>query len=441
LGSNTTPIAKSRNVRVEGTLKTAGQAGTGRRRVDLNNIELASSETARRINRETVLQLIHSHQPISRADLARLSGLQRSTVSQIIEQLIRERWVQEGPVAQLPRGRRPTMLILNEDIVVLAADIHPRQVTVAMIDLNGRFLSRSTLPLGSNPAQSVATMVECMQRIKRSHPKKSVEGIGISVPGRVDKESQCLIFAPNLKWPKYDIKRDIEQSMGLPTEMENAATACLGSELWFGRMDRVRDAVLITVSEGIGAGILANGQLISGRNGMAGEFGHICIDPMGPPCGCKQRGCWEVFGSCAAALRYYRESTQSVRRVTFQELLNLAEAGDANALAALAKQAKYIGKGLRMVIAALAPEMILIAGDITSAWKRFYPIIQQEMEHLMLAGKPPVLLPTHDGDVARLRGAAALLLQRHSIGKHSPDALKKTGLDKSPAPLAGAPAR
>src|ERR1700744_3690719 len=196
-----------------GILKKSRQAAKGMRRVDLNNIELASSETARRINRETVLQLIHSHQPISRADLARLSGLQRSTVSQIIEQLIRERWVQEGPVAQLPRGRRPTMLILNEDIVVLAADIHPRQVTVAMIDLNGRFLSRSTLPLGSNPSKSVAGMIGCMQRIRDSYPKKSLEGIGISVPGRVDKESHCLIFAPNLKWPKYDIKQVVERRM------------------------------------------------------------------------------------------------------------------------------------------------------------------------------------------------------------------------------------
>src|SRR5271155_4351611 len=118
------------------------------RRVDLNDIKSASSETARHINRDIVLQLIHSHQPMSRADLARRSGLQRSTVSQIIEQLIQERWIREGPVAQLPRGRRPTMLVLNDDLTVLAVDIRPRQVTVAMVDLNGRLLSRSTLPLG-----------------------------------------------------------------------------------------------------------------------------------------------------------------------------------------------------------------------------------------------------------------------------------------------------
>jgi len=400
-------------------LKKPRQAAKGIRRIDLNNIELASSETARHINRETVLQLIHSRQPISRADLARLSGLQRSTVSQIIEQLIRERWIREGSMAQLPRGRRPTLLVLNDDLVVLAADIRPKQVTVAMIDLNGRLLSRSTLPLGSDPAKSIASIVDCMQRIKESYPKKSVEGIGISVPGRVDKESQCLIFAPNLKWPKYDIKHAVEQGMGLPTEMENAATACLMSELWFGRMDGVRDAVLITVSEGIGAGILSNGQLISGQHGMAGEFGHIPIDPSGPSCACKQNGCWEVFGSCNAALRYYTELEKKPKQLTFNDLLNLAEEGNPHAVGALTTQAKYIGKGLRMVTAALSPEVVLIAGDITSAWNRFAPIIEAELGGLTLAGNPPRLLPSHEGDVARLRGAAALLLQRHSIRSHA----------------------
>ncbi len=396
-------------------LKQSAQIMKGIRRLDLNDIAAASSETARHINRETVLRLVHLRQPISRADLARLSGLQRSTVSRIIEQLIGERWIREGAVAQLPRGRHPTMIVLNDDLVVLAADIRPRQATIAMVDLYGRLLSRSPLPLGSDPAKAVSSMVECMDRIRNDYPKKSVEGIGISVPGRVDRESQCLIFAPNLKWPKYDIKHAIENRMELPTEMENAATACLMSELWFGKMDGVRDAVLITVSEGIGAGILANGQLIRGKHGMAGEFGHISIDPSGPRCACKQVGCWEVFGSCNAALRYYSESDPEPKHLTFHLLLNLAEEGNAHAVNALAKQAQYLGKGLRMVTASLSPEVILIAGDITSAWDRFAPIIQAELKELSLEGRPPRLMPTHEGDVARLRGAAALLLQRHSI--------------------------
>lgn len=390
------------------------QIANGMRRVDLTSVELASSETARSINRDIVLQLIRARQPISRADLARLSGLQRSTVSQIIEQLITERWIKEGAMAHLPRGRRPTLLHLNDDLVVLAVDIHPRQATVAMVDLNGHLLSRSLLPIGSNPAKAIEGIIDCMKRVRDNHPKKSVEGIGISVPGRVDTESQRLIFAPNLHWPEFDIKQMIERGMGLPAEMENAATACLMSELWFGRMDGVRDAVLITVSEGIGAGIMTNGHLVSGQHGMAGEFGHIPLDPSGPKCACKSSGCWEVFGSCNAGLRYFSELEPKSRRITFHELLNLAEEGNAHAVEALKMQARYIGKGLRMVMAALSPEVVLVAGDVTSAWRRFAPVIEAELASSSLIGKPPRLVPTHEGDVARLRGAAALLLQRHA---------------------------
>lgn len=393
----------------------SSQAKNGMRRVDLTDAKLASSETARRINRDIILQLIRARQPVSRADLARFSGLQRSTVSQIIEQLMTEHWVREGALAHLPRGRHPTMLALNEDLVVLAADIHPRQATVAIVDLNGRFLSRSTLPIGSDPAKSVAGIIECMKRMRRSHENKSFEGIGISLPGRVDPATQCLIFAPNLDWPGYDIKREIERAMGLPVAVENAATSCLMSELWLGRLDGVRNAVLITISEGIGAGILTNGQLVIGQHGMAGEFGHIPLDPAGTRCGCKLNGCWETFASCGAALRYFSESDPRAKRLTFHELLHVADEGNPDAIHALEKQATYIGRGLRMITAALAPEVILVDGDVTSAWGRFAPIIEKELRELTLAGKAPRLERTHEGDVARLRGAAALLLQTHGV--------------------------
>ena len=110
----------------------------GVKRIDLTEMQLASSETARRINRDIVLELIRTGQPISRADLARRSGLGRSTVSQIVEQLIGEDWVREGAMGSLPRGRRPTMVGLNEDLLAIAIDIHPKEAGVALVDLNGR---------------------------------------------------------------------------------------------------------------------------------------------------------------------------------------------------------------------------------------------------------------------------------------------------------------
>ena len=394
--------------------KTPAKAGRGIRRIDLAYVELASSEVARDINRDVVLELIRTKQPIARADLSRLSGLQPSTVSLIAEQLIREKWIVEGAAARRPRGRRPTLLSLNDDLVILVTDIRPKQAIVAVVDLNGRFLARESIPLVTDPERGVSNVIDCMLRLQARHPEKSFEGIGVSLPGRVDPVSQRLLMAPNLKWTDYDIKQAIEQRIPLQVELDNAANACLLSELWFGRMDGVRNAVLVTISEGIGAAILANGQMIAGRSGLAGEFGHVPIDPTGPVCGCGRKGCWEMFASSRAAIRYYGELVPHSPVATIQDLLNMAEDGDANAIRALSKQAAYLGQGLRLITAALSPDVILFTGDLTSSWERFGPIVQSELDGHMLAGTPPKLMTTTDGELSRLRGAAALVLQRHS---------------------------
>jgi predicted NBD/HSP70 family sugar kinase len=398
----------------------------GIKRIDLAYVQLASSEDARDINRDIVLEIIRSQQPVARADLARSSGLQPSTISAIVEQLIAEKWVSEGAVSRPPRGRPSTLLSLNDAMVILVADVRPNQAIVALVDLNGRFLAREAVPLVSDPARSVSKIVHSMQSMQAAHRGRSFEGIGVSVPGRVNPETQRLILAPNLKWGDYDIKGAIEQKMQLQVELANAANACLLAELWSGRLDGIRDAVLITVSEGVGAAILANGQIITSRSGLAGEFGHSPIDPTGPVCGCGQHGCWEVFASSTAALRYYAELRPESRALNIHELLRMADEGDAAAIAAVSRQAVYLGRGLRLVTAALSPEIILVAGDLTTSWARFGPIIQNEMERTMLAGPAPVLDITKDGELSRLRGAAAVVLQRHS-GYHSSTHLAAAG--------------
>jgi len=398
---------------IKTTLRSKGKV-RGIKRIDLAYVEVASSENARDINRDIVLEIIRSKQPVARADLARSSGLQPSTISAIVEQLIKEKWVSEGAVSRRPRGCPSTLLSLNESMVILVADVRPNQAIVALLDLNGRFLAREVVPLVSNAERSIEKIVQCMKSMRAAHKSRSFEGIGISMPGRVNPDSQRLILAPNLKWGDYDIKGAIEQKMQLQVELANAANACLLAELWSGRLDGIRNAVLVTVSEGIGGAILANGQIITSRSGLAGEFGHSPIDPTGPVCGCGQRGCWEVFASSYAALRYYTELKPEASALTIHELLRMTDEGDTAAISAITRQSQHIGRGLRLVTAALSPEVILIAGDLTTLWTRFGPIIQAEMEKTMLAGPPPVLDITKDGELSRLRGAAAVVLQRHS---------------------------
>jgi predicted NBD/HSP70 family sugar kinase len=298
--------------------------------------------------------------------------------------------------------------------VILAADVRPNQAIVALIDLNGRFLAREVVPLLSEPERSVQKIVQSMETMRANYHDRSFEGIGISMPGRIDPDTQRLVLAPNLKWGDFDIKSAVEEKMRLQVELANAANASLLSELWSGKLDGIRNAVLITISEGVGGAILANGQIITSWEGLAGEFGHSPLDPTGPLCGCGQRGCWEVFASSSAAIRYYTELCPKGRPATIHDLLRMAEEGDEHATAALTRQATYIGSGLRLVTAALSPEVILITGDLTTSWARFGPIIQAELESHMLAGPAPRLGITNDGELSRLRGAAAVVLQRHS---------------------------
>ncbi len=375
-------------------------------------MQVASSEVVRDINRRIVLNLIRTRQPISRADLARVSGLQRSTISLITEELIGEHWVMEGPTGRLPRGRRPTFLRLNDERVIIGIDVRPYQITLALADVNGKFTSQEVLATPPDPKTAVEALIQKVQAMIRASRGKKIQGIGISLPGRAHLGR--LVFAPNLKWADFDLRSPLAKATGLEVELENAANACVLAAVWFDRMDSCQNLVVVTVSEGIGTGMLVNGQIARGLQGMAGEFGHVPLDPSGPACGCGSRGCWEVFGSNRAALRYYHQSSSHPAGLTFLDLLSLADQGNARAAKALEKMAHYLGRGMRMIVAGLAPERIIIIGDLTRSWKRFGPVIEAEVQAQALPGGcPPRLIPVHEDGMARLRGTIALVLQKH----------------------------
>jgi predicted NBD/HSP70 family sugar kinase len=374
----------------------------------------ASSEVVRDINRRIVLNLVRTRQPISRADLARVSGLQRSTISLIVEQLMQEKWVLEGPTGRLPRGRRPTFLRLNDERAIVGVDIRPSQITVALADANGKFTSQEVLETPAEACTAIESTIAAIHRIIASCGKKKIEGVGISVPGRFDPDSERLVFAPNLKWRDVDIRGPIARATGLDVALENAANACVLAAVWFDRPHDVRDMVVVTVSEGIGAGILANGQLVRGLSGMAGEFGHVPVNPTGPLCGCGSRGCWEVFASNRAALRYYFEAGDSSPDLSFTDLLSRADQGDTRAAEALDTMARHLGRGMRMIVAGVAPQRIVVIGDLTRSWHRFGPVIEAEVQAQVLpGGSVPTLIPTHEDGMARLRGTVAMVLQKH----------------------------
>ena len=374
-----------------------------------------SSDAVRAFNRRLILNLTRTRQPLSRADLSRLSGLQRSTISLIVEELILERWILEGALAKLPRGRHPTSLRLNEDRVIIGADIRPAQITMGVGDVNGNFLTLETIPTPKDPQIAIKQLVDWIQRQTAAFAKeKMVEGIGITLPGRAGSGNRELMFAPNMNWPAVDLCTPIADATGYDVVLENAANACVLSSVWFSSKAPSRNLVAITVSEGIGAGLYVNGQLARGAHGMAGEFGHVPVDPGGVQCSCGRRGCWELYGSNRAALRYYQEFIGKAQpAVTFSGLLAKADEGDAKAIQAIGEMAKWLALGMRMIVGGLAPERINVIGELTKSWSRFGPIIDAAvLEQTSPGGVPPLVIPIQEDGLARLRGTIALVLQK-----------------------------
>jgi predicted NBD/HSP70 family sugar kinase len=385
------------------------------RKIDLTNFQVATSETARHINRRIVLNLIRSHQPISRADLARHSGLQRSTVSVITEQLIDERWVTEGANGHAPRGRRPRFLHLNKERVgIIGVNIRPALTTLALANLDGHFVAQESLPTAKSPEQFIEDLIPRLKNLAKMRPELTCEGIGVSLPGRVDSFSQRLVFAPNLDWRDFDLKSPLMEATGLPVELENAANACALAEIWFGRRSEgAQDLIALTVAEGIGTGLVLNHQLVRGSTGVAGEFGHTTIVENGLECRCGNRGCWEVYASNSAAVRYYAGAKSLTQLPSFDDVLRLAGQGDPKAVEAINKMGHYLGVGIAMLVTGLAPDMILVVGEITRLWNLVGPIITKTVAERSLTHANTRIVPTDPTSHPRLLGTIALVLQQH----------------------------
>lgn len=393
------------------------------RKIDLTSFNIATSETARNINRRIVLDLIRTRQPISRADLARLSGLQRSTISIIADQLVAEQWITEGAFGHLPRGRNPRYLNLNvERAGVIGINVRPSVTTIALANMNAQFIAQESFPTEVRAEDFVKTLIKRTKAIIKAHSQIFIEGVGISVPGRVDSETKRLTFAPNLGWRNVDLKTPLEKATNLSVEIENAANACALAEIWFEpRSEGVHDLIAVTISEGIGTGIVSNGQLLRGTNGIAGEFGHVSIKEDGDLCKCGNHGCWELYASNQAAIREYvktslnRNNKSTDKHLpTFEDILRLAEQGDTRALVAIEKMAEYLGKGLALLIVGLAPRLIVLIGEITRAWDIIYPIIGRVIgERSSSSPNLTQIVAAEDGKQPRLRGAIALILQKH----------------------------
>ena len=386
------------------------------------NMRVATRGTTRAINRGIALNLIRTNQPISRADLARIMGTRRGAVSLLVSALIREGAVFEGATGEARRGRKPTFLYIDSrQRCVVAVDIRPTRTFIMVTDLVGRQLASVTsYPTERDPRRFVSGLVKRVKTILVEHKDLGrCQGVGVVVPGIVESATGHVLLAPNLGWRDISLREPIAAGLGLPVEIENSGKACALAQLWATRGNAApSNFVYITVSDGLGVGVVLGGELVRGQHNIAGEFGHVPINIDGPRCGCGATGCWEAYVSNLATLsRYFgrdqrdRAATADAAGMTIDDLVARARGGDAKARAALLATARYLGLGLGAVVNAIDPSHVYISGEITAAWDLIEATVRAGLAERALtppAGATPITVVPPE-QYPRLRGAAALV--------------------------------
>lgn len=387
------------------------------RRIDLQNVQVARPNTIRDINRQIVLNYVRERGPISRAEMARETALQRSTISMIVDDLLAEGIIEMVRAGESTGGRPPELLRLRASgAMAIGVDITTNRTTIAMSDLSGRILNRIEFPTNTNAKKTINQIIGYIQELVEKS-KETVEGVGISIPGWVDPSKGKVTYVPHFKWRDLSIADDIASATGLMVAIDNDANAAALAELWFGRpeVSNIRDFIMILVHEGIGTGIVFDGQLHRGRSGVAGEFGHMIIGSEAPVvCSCGNRNCWEAF-SCerAAVARYLTSSplAKGARHITYAQLIKRAQAGEEAARSAILQTAYYLGLGIINLIVGLSPEAVIVTGTITSAWPIIAPALTEMVERNITRGLTPVpIIASTLGEQPSLLGALSLVL-------------------------------
>ena len=393
------------------------------RKIDPIRFQVATKGTSREINRQIALNLVRTHQPISRAELARAMNVRRGAVSLLVADLLREGLIYEGATGDTVRGRKPTSLYIDSRRrTVVAVDIRASQTFLMPADLLGNPIGGIVgFPTHRDPKQLVATLARRVKSLLEDH--RGVEacvGIGVCVPGMVEHQTMRVLHAPTLGWRNVDLRNALIAATGLPVQMENSGRACALAQLW-SMADRPADGdlVFVTVSDGVGVGVIVEGELLRGRHNIAGEFGHVPLSLDGPRCACGAAGCWEAYISNRATLaRYFGRSTESPgpmtteqAQFTLDDLMLRAREGEAKAAAALQATGRYLGLGLASLMNALDPAHVFVGGEITAAWDLIGDTVKEAMaERVLTPGAAAAdIQPVPPAKYPRLQGAAALI--------------------------------
>jgi predicted NBD/HSP70 family sugar kinase len=387
-----------------------------------SNLITGNAKILRGINRGMILNIIRERQPISRVNIARITGLNKSTVSSIISELLKEELIYEEVNEDQNIGRNPLNLFLKlGKYYVGAINIDSSITRIAVSDIDGSIKSIVEIETDSKvPEEFVEKCVNELLKLCKQMGIENLEGLGVSIAGIVDSEKLTVIFAPNLGWENFNIGDVLKKKLPYVKNISigNDAKASALAELWFG--DHAVDLsnfVFLSVGQGVGSGIVIGNKLMNGEFKAAGEFGHMVIFEGGELCKCGNNGCWEAYASDRAIVNRYiaQKPGKLDHAVDFiaQDIINLAKENDPIAVEILKQTGYYLGLGIANIIKAIDPYAIIIGGKVTQVWDIIYPEIMTIVTQRAYFGreKDIKILPTSLKTLPRLIGAATLAIE------------------------------
>ena len=382
-----------------------------------------NAKVVRNINRAVILNIIRTKQPISRVKIAKLTGLNKSTVSSIVSDLLLEEIISEQVKADQNVGRNPLDIYLRSGkYLVGAINIDAALTRFAIVDVDGTVLITSEIDTKpQNPTEFVEYCMDQLFILCEQKKINSLYGLGVSIAGIVDPNKLVVKFAPNLGWENFDIGSVIKRKwpdvnlLAIGNDAKSSALA----ELWFGTQGvPLSDFVFLSVGPGLGAGIVVDRKILEGETHASGEFGHMIIFEGGEMCVCGNHGCWETYASDRATVKRYiaRKQTSSQQSIdlVIEDIVELAKLGDSTAIEVLKQTGYYLGLGLVNIIKSIDPRAIIMGGKIIQAWDIIYPEIMNVVKLRAFFGnkeKSTLILPTTLKIRPRLLGAATLAIK------------------------------
>ncbi len=342
------------------------------------------TENFKASNRRAVLDFIRTRYPISRSQLSRISGLNKATVSGFVTDFLRQGVVAETGSGVAAAGRKPVLLsFVADSAYVIGLLLNVRSVRMVITDLEGTIVWQTREPLGDEGASStldrIAIIIEDGVR-RVGIPFSSIVALGIGVPGLVDFQAGVIVQTPNMGLSSVSLKQWLEMRFHIPVFVDNAANVSAVGEKLFGAGRHYEHFVYVSVSTGIGGGVVMNGQLQRGAFGFAGEFGHMVVEPHGLSCRCGGQGCWEMYGSLKAlyrqTARHIGEDPAAYRPDILVTVVDAAARGETWAIEGLNYIGFYLGVGVASIVSAFNPHAVLIGNEIAIGAKWIMPIIE-----------------------------------------------------------------